>query len=48
MAFNKDEIDKLLADCGRMCCICRQRHQIQVHHIKPLHEGGTDDMCPFG
>lgn len=52
MAFKSDEVDALLASTGRLCCICKQRHKVQVHHIVHLHEGGTDDienaipLCP--
>lgn len=52
MGFDKKETDQLLADCGRRCCICGQLHRLQVHHIKPKDNGGTDDiengipLCP--
>lgn len=52
MGFNKSEVDRLLVDCGRLCCICHQRHKVQVHHIKPTEDGGTDEidnaipLCP--
>jgi hypothetical protein len=45
-------MDQLLAQTGRMCCLCRKRHRVQVHHIVPEAEGGTDDvdngipLCP--
>ena len=48
MGFDTGEADRLLADCGRLCCICRQRHRLQVHHIVP----GDDNiengipLCP--
>ena len=36
--------DQLLADCGRRCCLCRRFQPLclQVHHIQPQAEGGTD------
>ena len=52
MGFNKNDIEQLLADCGRRCCICGNLHKLQVHHIKPKEYGGTDDiengipLCP--
>jgi hypothetical protein len=52
MAFNQHEIEQLLADTGRRCCICGTLHKVQVHHIIPQEEGGTDDidnavpLCP--
>jgi hypothetical protein len=33
MGFDPGEVDRLLADCGRLCCICNRRHRVQVHHI---------------
>lgn len=52
MAFNQNEVEKLLADTGRRCCLCGTLHKVQVHHITPLNERGTDDidnaipLCP--
>jgi hypothetical protein len=52
MGFNQKEADKLLADTGRRCCICGSLHNVQLHHIIPVEEGGTDDidnaipLCP--
>ena len=42
-----DEIStKVLADCGRCCCLCRRFKPIrlQVHHIVPRGEGGKDEL----
>lgn len=52
MPFKDKDVDLLLAQCGRMCCICKKLHQVQVHHIVPSNEGGSDDikngitLCP--
>jgi len=37
--------DDLLSQCGRHCCICHRFRPIrlQVHHILPVSEDGTDD-----
>ena len=45
MPIPQDHVDKLLADCGRRCCICRRFRplHLQVHHIQPREEGGTND-----
>lgn len=52
MAFAKSDIDDLLARTGRMCAVCNRQNRVQVHHIVPKHDGGTDDasnmipICP--
>ena len=52
MGFIKNEVDQLLANTGRRCCICSRLHKVQVHHIVPKDKGGTDDiengipLCP--
>ena len=52
MAFRQKEVEKLLAETGRRCCICGLLHNVQVHHIVPEGEGGKDDidnaitLCP--
>ena len=52
MGFDKNQSETLLAYCGRRCCICRKLHRVQIHHIKPKEEGGTDEiengipLCP--
>ena len=45
MSIPRDHADKLLADCGRRCCICRRFKplHLQVHHIQPREEDGNDD-----
>jgi len=52
MEFDPEQIEALLADCGRRCCICGVLHRVQVHHIKPKNQGGTNEidngipLCP--
>lgn len=52
MGFSEKEVEQLLVDTGRKCCICDKLHSVQVHHIVPKEEGGTDDidnaitLCP--
>jgi hypothetical protein len=52
MAFKTGEVEQLLADTGRRCCVCGKLHGIQVHHIVPKEKGGSDDidnaitLCP--
>lgn len=52
MAFDQGEADNLLAQTGRRCCICKRLHGVQLHHITPREEGGSDDienaipLCP--
>jgi hypothetical protein len=52
MGFNQKDAEKLLADTGRRCCICYSLHNVQLHHITPVEEGGTDNidnaipLCP--
>ena len=45
MTIPQNHADNLLADCGRRCCICRRFKplHLQVHHIQPREEGGTDN-----
>lgn len=52
MGFDQKEAEELLADTGRRCCICSALHSVQLHHIIPAEERGTDDidnaipLCP--
>ena len=45
MAIPQQRVDEIMAKCGRHCCICRRFEplHLQVNHIIPLSEGGTDD-----
>lgn len=46
MAVDDSIAATVLAKCGRCCCICRRFRptKLQVHHIVPQSEGGTDDF----
>ncbi|KKN11127.1 hypothetical protein LCGC14_1029740 [marine sediment metagenome] len=46
MAFNIDEISRLLAKCHRRCCICHRfcGVKMETDHIEQIAEGGTDDI----
>lgn len=52
LAFNQSEVEKLLVETGRRCCICKNLHQVSIHHIRPQAVGGTDHidnaipLCP--
>lgn len=52
MGFDQKDVDNLLAVTGRRCCICGGLHKIQVHHIVPKSQGGSDkidngiSLCP--
>ena len=52
MGFIIKQAEQLLVDTGRRCCLCPTLHQVQLHHITPKEEGGTDDidnaisLCP--
>ena len=41
----QDAVDILLSECNRHCCLCRRFKplHLQVHHIEPLAEGGTNN-----
>ena len=45
MAIPDQVAARILAKCGRHCCICRRFEplHLQVHHIVPTSEGGSDD-----
>lgn len=46
MGFKKSEVDKLLVECGRHCCVCKKYcgSKIQLHHISQKALGGGDDI----
>lgn len=46
MAFNRDEVEKLLVECQRCCCVCHRFccTKIETDHIVPENDGGTDDI----
>lgn len=52
MAFKKEQVEDLLVATGRRCCICFELHGVQVHHINPGKDGGSDEidnaitLCP--
>jgi hypothetical protein len=52
VGFAKSDVDDLLARTGRMCAVCNRQNGVQVHHIVPKHDGGSDDasnmipICP--
>jgi hypothetical protein len=52
MAFQPEEVNQLLVETGRRCALCGKLHGVSIHHIKPVAEGGTDDidnaipLCP--
>jgi len=45
MSIAQDVADRILAKCGRCCCICRRFAplHLQVHHIEERSSGGLDD-----
>ena len=45
MSIPEPVVDQLLAACGRRCCLCRRFQPLclQVHHIRPQAQGGTDE-----
>lgn len=52
MPFPQKDVDKFLAEVGRRCCVCNRLHNVQLHHIVPSAQGGTDEidnaiaLCP--
>jgi hypothetical protein len=46
MAFPRNDASELIAHCHRRCCICHKfcGVKIELDHIVPRAEGGTDDI----
>lgn len=46
MSFKQTDIDKLLTECHRRCCVCHKfcGFKIEVHHIELKSEKGCDDI----
>lgn len=46
MGFKESEVDRLLADCHRRCCICHKfcGFKMETHHIKQKSAGGEDNI----
>jgi hypothetical protein len=46
MAFNRDQVAELLADCRRRCCICHRfcGVKIETDHIVQSADGGDDNI----
>jgi hypothetical protein len=46
LAFNRDEVSKLLVKVHRRCCICHRfcGVKIETDHMAPASEGGSDDI----
>jgi hypothetical protein len=46
LAFNRDQVSKLLVDVHRRCCICHRfcGVKIETDHIVPAGDGGTDNI----
>jgi len=44
--FSKDDKIKALLWCNRHCCLCGKAcgSNIEVHHIVPIEQGGSDDI----
>jgi len=46
MAFDKDEVSKLLAQCHRRCCVCHRfcGVKMELHHVEHKSKGGSDKI----
>ncbi len=46
MAFSDSEVQDLLVRCHRRCCVCHKYCgvKIEIDHIKPRADGGSDDI----
>jgi len=47
MAFNRDQVSVLLAECHRRCCICHRfcGVKMETDHIVPTSKEGSDDIA---
>lgn len=45
MAFSREKVESLLVSARRCCCVCRRfcGRNIEIHHIVPSSEGGSDE-----
>ncbi|SRR6266571_3219571 len=45
MAFSREVVESLLVAARRCCCVCRRfrGRNIEIHHIVPVSEGGSDE-----
>ena len=46
MSFSPQTVEQVLVACGRHCCLCHKfcGTKIELHHITPRSEGGTDEI----
>jgi len=46
MAFDKNEVSTLLAQCHRRCCVCHRfcGVKMELHHVEHKSDGGSDDI----
>jgi hypothetical protein len=46
MAFQRDKVSQLLAQCHRRCCICHRFCGVknETDHILPIEQGGSDEI----
>ncbi len=46
MGFSQAIRDEIFVRCARHCCVCHQpkRLNLEIHHIKPRHQGGENTL----
>lgn len=46
MGFSQKIKEDIMVACGRHCCLCHKfcGLKIEIHHIKPQSEGGSDTL----
>ena len=46
MAFNQKEVNNLLVQCHRRCCVCHKYcgFKMEVHHVKQRADRGDDKI----